>query len=117
MADRGQRFTPGDRVLLFLVPDEYGLAQFRPAMWGHGVLAVRDQLLQPWPGTPLLSDVRALLARQQAPQLPDPNAAGGGDDGALEVSAREQVLLVVSVVAALALVSALAWRRSRGGRG
>jgi hypothetical protein len=53
-------FREGQRLLVFLYPDEFGVAQYRLANWSHGALGLRGEWVSN--GLPALDDVRDLLA-------------------------------------------------------
>ncbi|MCC7366424.1 MAG: hypothetical protein IT303_18855 [Dehalococcoidia bacterium] len=64
------RLEPGgQRVLAFLVPDEFGFAQWRPAGWGTGLLFVDAGMVSGYERYPTLQYMRELVG---APPPPPP---------------------------------------------
>jgi hypothetical protein len=69
-----RRFAVGQRVIAFLQPDEFGVADWRPSVWGAGILYVTGERAATWP-LPSLSAVRAAAPAAAAPA--EPGAAPG----------------------------------------
>jgi hypothetical protein len=74
------------RALVFLRPDDYGVTDWRGAVWGLGVVAIVGDELQGAPGLPTLDQVRAAVrAGGAAPSSPTARpgvgAPGSKDDG------------------------------------
>ncbi len=65
-------FREGQRLLVFLYPDEFGVAQYRLANWSHGALGLRGEWVSN--GLPALDDVRDLLASGVGTEPPPSNA-------------------------------------------
>ncbi|MGH2608428.1 MAG: hypothetical protein ACRDHF_05005 [Tepidiformaceae bacterium] len=68
----GPRFEEGQRLLVLLFPDEFGVAQYRLANWGAGGLLLRGEWVSQ--GLPALQDVRDLLAAGVGTAAPPSNA-------------------------------------------
>jgi hypothetical protein len=68
------RYEDGTRLALFLVRDEFGVGEWRAAIWGTGIWEVNDSDLVRYPGIPLLSEVREAVREQVGPP-PTPRAA------------------------------------------
>ena len=58
------------QALVFLRPDDYGVTDWRGAIWGTGVFAIVGDQLQSAPGLPTLDDVRAAVRAPAATQQP-----------------------------------------------
>lgn len=76
------RLNAGTRIAAMLVPDESGLAGWRPAVWGRALWEINGEDRTRYAGVPLLSEVRALFAAglgpasATAPAPPTAAAAG-----------------------------------------
>lgn len=97
----------GDRYLVFLRPDEFGIGEFRPVAWGAALVQVNERYLAgPWP---TLGQLRSLTADEVLPVTTDapPPARESGKDNA----ARTIGIVSVAILGAVAV--ALLVRRSR----
>jgi len=75
------RFVPGLRFIAFLQPDEFGIAEYRPSVWGRGLYIVRDEVSKKWSDEPTLAGVRAAAG---APGAMDPPPATEEPAGSTE---------------------------------
>ncbi len=126
--DEAERFTDGEEVILFLVPSDTGVGDWRLALWGSGALAVRGTRVQIHPAMPTLSQVRAALAGRPGPALPRtaPNVLAPPDAreqpgaaGAAGSSSGDSRWPLIAGVGGLAAAALAAWgaRRASNERG
>lgn len=112
----GQPYEDGTRLALFLVPDESGVAQWRPAMWGLAAWEVNDTRATRYAGMPSLTEVRAALASGATPDVPTTEQAGPSGGGPF----RGKQGLAIAGAAAVSIAALAAftwrWRRSRVAR-
>jgi hypothetical protein len=66
MEEGARRFAVGQRLIAFLQPDEFGVADWRPSVWGAGILYVSGGRAGTWP-LPTLSAARAAAQSAATP--------------------------------------------------
>lgn len=104
---RGQPiFQPGGDVILFLVPDEAGVADWRVATWGLGKLAIRADRVAPYPGPVILDDLQEIAKTAVDPPPGVPAASPLPDEAEWQLGRRELAILVFT----LGLLGGLTWR-------
>ena len=86
-------YPSGFQSLVFLRPDDYGVTDWRGAVWGQGILAIVGDDLQRPPGLPTLKEVRAAAGQ--------PNATPGS-----AAKTRDDRWLPVALVVAAGLCTA-----------
>lgn len=119
----GTQLAPGDDALLFLVEDEFDIADWRPGLGGTGILMVKDERASHFPGHLTLSDLRAAAQRwpYQGPAGPPRDGDLVGDSGlAIGDGADDDWRIVALAGAGGALLiwiglGFVLWRRGRAG--
>ena len=97
----------GERMIFFLHPDEFGVAQWRIGVWGVGMLDLRGDWVTL--GLPSISDVRALLASGvgTAPPIAPPREVPGFSNTPASQDGNGRPWLAVGVLAAIGLTGAV----------
>ncbi len=132
MNGRGS-WPAGKRVAAMLVRDEFGVAEWRPAIWGRAVWEINASDLVRYDGIPLLSEVREATIRAGfQPSVPTavasqpspgpPGEASPGDvatavasrpDGAQPDNGLPWVPIALVAVLAAAVLALVTWLRIR----
>lgn len=93
------------KALVFLRPDDYGVTDWRGAIWGAGILAIVGDELQGAPGLPTLEEVRA-AARNAGFGTELPSGSPAAQAPSSTVKAQDHYWVSVAIVAVVAAFAA-----------
>jgi hypothetical protein len=109
MQSNRRDFPIGAKVALLLVRDEFGVGEWRPAVWGLGAWELNDSEAPRYEGIPPLSEVRASVERVEGVTLPvaPPDDAEEVVETAAPDEGTQRWIFLLAVGAALAAMGAV----------